>query len=58
MSLVRLLPDTPKILKLLQASLTYSLGLANRAQEAHWNVKGEEFGHLTALPLPTPLGVS
>ena len=49
MSLVRLLPDTPKVLKLLQASLTYSLGLANRAQEAHWNVKGEEFGQLHDL---------
>lgn len=39
-------PNTPQVLEALQMLLTATLSLSNRVQEAHWNVKGTNFGPL------------
>ena len=49
MSLAKSFPTTPAMIKSLQEALNMSLSLANRSHEAHWNVKGEDFGQLHAL---------
>ena len=41
--------NTPQVLEALQMLLSASLSLSNRVQEAHWNVKGVNFGPLHTL---------
>ena len=41
--------NTPQVLVALQMLLSASLSLSNRVQEAHWNVKGTNFGPLHEL---------
>ena len=42
-------PNTPQVIEALQMLLTATLSLSNRVQEAHWNVKGANFGPLHEL---------
>lgn len=49
MSLSEMYPNTVVVVQALQAALQTSLSLSNRTQEAHWNVKGENFGPLHEL---------
>jgi starvation-inducible DNA-binding protein len=41
--------NTPQVLEILQILLSATLSLSNRVQEAHWNVKGTNFGPLHEL---------